>query len=415
MYSTSRRSSSRHTPYTPALPEDEHQDALRHMSERARLEAEAHHSFKEKVYVIFEYPLSSRTAYWVNNLIFVCIIASTVTFVLETHPFFQVQPYPLWFGRCEIFFAVVFTAELALRFWSTKESTWAFISKPMNIIDFCAILPFWVDFFASHLAVKLDLRVLRVLRLARIFRLIRIGKYSAEIQVLMGALSKSWEAIALLFALLVAAIVFFGSLMVFLERGRWNKEMGCYVRGHESSCSPFESVPMSGYWAIATLTTVGYGDATPATPLGRVVACCTMIIGIFIIALPVAVLGDKFVDAYDHIGQEMGTKDMAEAQKGSEIADQLEKALADYERIRQACLAKVPQVQQLSPPSLVKMGRHQDEQKAHRHVDATFRLLEREMASSLADMQRLIDQCAKGRRPATAARPAIAVAPPPPV
>merc|ERR1712151_205762 len=90
----------------------------------------------------------------------------------------------------------------------------------------------------------------------------------------------------------------FASLIWYLERGSFDPNVGCFVRFGERMCSPFQSIPDCFYWAVTTMTTVGYGDMVPTTPGGRSVAVLAMIAGVMVIAMPVSILGANFKDTY---------------------------------------------------------------------------------------------------------------------
>lgn len=386
-------------------------------------QAQALRDQKQEVYILFERPFSSHTAFLVNGVIFLCIILSTITFVCETLPFFRVPPFTEWFWQLEIAFVVVFTVEYAARFWSTPEAKCRFMCRPMNVLDLLAILPVYLEFFLlffmSGQEVQ-DLRILRVLRLVRVFRLMKIGKYSAEVETLTRSMARSWEALALLASLLFSAMVFFGAVLVTLERGKWNEEMGCYVRNGDSSCSPFESIPMSFYWGVTTMTTVGYGDATPSTPLGKVAACCSMMCGVLIIALPVAVMGEKFVQAYADVTDELRVGKLTEKREtAQEIHNQLQEAFQEYEQLAQRIEEKVPALKQLGKASLVAMKACKGEQQAEDRVASTHALLVAAMEAGRKDMKQFIEHWRRPSRSRTASShdsPASsrAVAPAPP-
>merc|ERR1719161_2634994 len=100
-------------------------------------------------------------------------------------------------------------------------------------------------------------------------------------------------------------MVLFGSMMFFVEQGYWDHQMQCYVRVGEKFCSPFESIPKSFYWGVTTMTTVGYGDSLPSTSLGKLLCGISMVCGILVIALPVTMIGNQFVEAYGDIENEL--------------------------------------------------------------------------------------------------------------
>ena len=124
--------------------------------------------------------------------------------------------------------------------------------------------------------------VIRILRLLRIFRILKLSAYMGEAQVLMGALNKSKRKILVFLYTILTLVVIFGSLMYVVE-------------GSEAG---FTSIPKSVYWAVVTLTTVGYGDIAPQTPLGQVIAACIMIMGYGIIAVPTGIYSAELIKTY---------------------------------------------------------------------------------------------------------------------
>ena len=252
-----------------------------------------------KVYLILEEPRSSLLALLVNIFLTICIIASTVVFAIETIPSQEVNG-KLWWGF-EIFFVSVFITEYCIRFWARQVGWLTFVSRPMNIVDLLAVLPFFLEVTILYTGGYLDMRFLRSIRLLRLFK---FGRHSTQLQLIIGGLRKSVWPLGLVFLMLSLALVLFGTAMFMVERGTWNAAAQCYVRS-DGNCSPFESIPKSFWWGIATLTTVGYGDVYPITTMGRFVAAWAMVVGIICVALPTTVLGVQFSEAYGDLKAKM--------------------------------------------------------------------------------------------------------------
>ena len=204
--------------------------------------------------------------------------------------------------RFETFAVGIFTIEYLVRIMSCPRVR-AFFFAPLNLIDLLAIAPYYITLIIAMAAglqpwseganaVASFTVLLRTLRLFRVFRIFKLGRYSAGMQVFMGALAHSATSLFLLLFLLVITVILFSSLMYLVEgEGDLSKqECDDKVAGE---CY-FNTIPKTFWWAVVTITTVGYGDATPLTPLGRVVAGVTMICGIIVIALPISVLGNNF-------------------------------------------------------------------------------------------------------------------------
>jgi len=171
---------------------------------------------------------------------------------------------------CEIFITVLFTVEYVLRLWTSKDRVrWAF--SFFGIIDLLAILPFYLSLIWPGLRA---LAVLRAVRLLRIFRILGLLNYVREARLLLLSLAASRHRIIVFMLAVLALVTVFGTLMYIIEPA----EAG------------FTSIPRSIYWAIVTLTTVGYGDIAPVTSLGQVLASGIMLLGYAIIAIPTGIV-----------------------------------------------------------------------------------------------------------------------------
>mmetsp|Transcript_36923 Transcript_36923/g.97745 ORF Transcript_36923/g.97745 Transcript_36923/m.97745 type:complete len:297 (-) Transcript_36923:1426-2316(-) len=173
------------------------------------------------------------------------------------------------------------------------------------MVDLFAIVPYYVSLLVSAAAGEIPWEtssplsgttVLRAVRLMRVFRVFKLGRYSAGMQVFYGALAHSATSLFLLFFLLLITVILFSSMMYLVE-GEGNKDDQWCESSTDNYNAPvcyFKSIPVTFWWAIVTITTVGYGDAIPNTVLGKSIAAITMIAGIIVIALPISVLGNNF-------------------------------------------------------------------------------------------------------------------------
>ncbi len=178
----------------------------------------------------------------------------------------------------EWFFTLLFTLEYTLRLISIN-SPWRYARSFFGIVDFLSIIPTYLSFLFPSIKYML---VIRILRLLRIFRILKLSAYVGEAQTLMSALNRSRRKILVFLYTILTLVVVFGSLMYVVE-------------GDESG---FTSIPKSLYWAIVTLTTVGYGDITPQTPLGQVISAFIMIMGYGIIAVPTGIYSAELIKSY---------------------------------------------------------------------------------------------------------------------
>ena len=218
----------------------------------------------------------------VNGFIIVLIFLNAIAFAADTVPELAGR-YRWEFAAFNAFSVIVFTVEYALRIWSAVEipmlsrlPRWQarlrYAMRPMMIIDLLAFLPWYL-----HWLYPLDLRLLRVFRL---FRLLMLVRYSPALQTLGRVVTDEYRA--LLGALLVILI-----LLLFASSGM-------YLIERQVQPDKFGSIPQAAWWALATLTTVGYGDVVPVTPLGKMLGGVVMLLGVGMIALPVAIIATGF-------------------------------------------------------------------------------------------------------------------------
>ena len=225
---------------------------------------------------------------WVSRLFDLFILSlialNVASIVLESDQEIR-DSYSQAFWRFELFSVVVFTAEYVLRLWTCVEEPRharpvagrirAALS-PLLLIDLLAILPFYLPFFA------VDLRFLRSLRLFRVFRVAKVARYSTALQTIGRVMaSRRSELLVTAFAMGLLLILS-ATLMYYVE--------------NEAQPESFSSIPATMWWAVTTMTTVGYGDACPITPLGKVLASFIAILGIGMFAVPTGILGAGFTD-----------------------------------------------------------------------------------------------------------------------
>jgi voltage-gated potassium channel len=218
----------------------------------------------------------------VHGALVALIIVNVVAVVVESVPAYG-ERYAGLFLAIELFSVAVFTAEYAVRLWCAPEHgpwqgtpAWKARLKlalqPHSLIDLIAILPFFVE-----LATPLDLRTLLLLRLLRFFK---IARYSPGMATLFEAIYSERRGLVASVIILAGTTVVVASLMQIVEGA--------------AQPAKFGTIPDAMYWSVVTLTTVGYGDVTPITPLGKIIAGVTAIIGIIMLALPVGLLASAF-------------------------------------------------------------------------------------------------------------------------
>jgi voltage-gated potassium channel len=199
----------------------------------------------------------------------VVILASVVTVMLETVDAVNAAHGPL-LRTAEWVFTVVFTVEYGFRLWSAPRRL-RYAASAFGVIDLLAILPTWLATLWPGAQALVSIRALRVLR---IFRILKLGQYVSEEAQLRQALRRSRAKITVFLVAVLTLVAILGSVMYLVE-------------GPEHG---FTSIPVAAYWAVVTLTTVGYGDLSPQTPLGRALASCVMVLGYAIIAVPTGIV-----------------------------------------------------------------------------------------------------------------------------
>ena len=151
-----------------------------------------------------------------------------------------------------------------------------FALQPMLLIDLIAVLPFYLPFLG------IDLRSIRVFRLLRIFRVAKIGRYYSSIELIKNVLKSKKEELILTSAIMAFMLIISSSVLFYCENSHQPEN--------------FSSIPATMWWSVATLTTVGYGDMLPVTPMGKLLASLIAILGIGMFALPTGILGAGFVE-----------------------------------------------------------------------------------------------------------------------
>jgi len=218
--------------------------------------------------VVFEAGTPAGKAFDVALIVFILLSVGAV--MLDS-----VQPihdrYGDWLYAIEWFFTIVFTVEYAVRLWCI-QNTWLYARSFYGIIDLLCIIPTYLSIWLAGTQYLLVVRVLRVLR---VFRVLRMVRYVGEAELITRALVASRRKITVFLASVFALVVVFGALMYLVEGG---------------SNSQFASIPHSVYGAVPPMTTVGYGDITPETPLGKTLASVIMIMGYGIIAVPTGIV-----------------------------------------------------------------------------------------------------------------------------
>lgn len=246
-----------------------------------------YHRVKGRLYAILEgVTPGDHTAQIFNSGVLVLIVLNVAAIIMETVEGFH-DAYRQYFRCFEYISVAAFTFEYVGRLWSCNVNPrfaghWRgrlkFAVTPMALVDLFAILPFYLP-----MLVVLDMRFLRILRLFRIFRIFKIARYSEALQTMANVFRRKRAELLLTFSA--------GGMVLIIA--------SCLMYDVEHTANPdgvFSSIPKTMWWAVVTLTTVGYGDMVPVTLLGRVLGALIAIMGVGMIALPAGLLGSGFLE-----------------------------------------------------------------------------------------------------------------------
>jgi voltage-gated potassium channel len=200
------------------------------------------------------------------------IIGSVIVAILDSVQSLHLA-YGKWFYYLELAFTFLFTVEYILRVWLTSK-TLKYVTSFYGIIDLLAILPVYLSFFIANTQL---LSVIRALRLLRVIRILKLGRYLAEAEFLRESIKASAAKIQIFLFTVLTIVLVMGTLMFVIE----------------GPANGFTSIPAAMYWAIVTLTTVGFGDITPVTPWGQLMASLIMLMGYAIIAVPTGIVSSE--------------------------------------------------------------------------------------------------------------------------
>ncbi|MFC4790208.1 MULTISPECIES: ion transporter [Giesbergeria] len=206
---------------------------------------------------------------WFDKVLIVLIVASVLVVMMES-----MEALPAWLHQtlavAELVFTGIFTLEYLARLLCVRRP-WRYARSFFGIIDLLSILPTYLALLVPGLHVLIDVRVLRLIRVFRIFKL---TAFVMEYQTLGGALAASWRKIMVFLSVVLMIVLVMGTLMYVIE----------------GPAHGFTNIPTAVYWAITTMTTVGFGDITPKTDLGRLIASLMMLLGWGTLAVPTGIV-----------------------------------------------------------------------------------------------------------------------------
>ncbi|ACL15560.1 potassium channel family protein [Methanosphaerula palustris] len=243
-------------------------------------------TLKESVYDILDYdPECGLVEKIVTIGLIILIITNVIAVILQTEPGIGTE-YATFFNVFEVFSVGIFTIEYLLRLWSITvdlryrepvRGRLRFMVTPFALIDVLAVLPFYVPFF-----LPVDLRTLRLFRLLRVLRLFKTGRYSQAFDIFIRVFRNKQAELLVTVAVALVLLIISSSLMYSVE--------------HDVQPDKFPSIIGTMWWAMATLTTIGYGDVTPITPLGKLLSGCIAVLGIALFGLPAGIFASGFME-----------------------------------------------------------------------------------------------------------------------
>lgn len=242
---------------------------------------------RETTYRLLTPELGDRAGYITDLFIMGLIAVNVAAVMMGTVDSFAARfDRPLW--AFELFSIAVFTVEYGGRIWSAVEDPSydgvvsgrvTYAARPLLVVDLLAILPFYLAVFG----VAGELRFLRAMRLVRFLRLLKLARYSESLQSFSVVLKNKTPDLVVAGFVNTILLVVTSSAMYYFE--------------NRAQPETFSSIPEALWWGVITLTTVGYGDTVPVTPLGRVMGALTAVLGIGLFALPASILASGFLEA----------------------------------------------------------------------------------------------------------------------
>ena len=220
------------------------------------------------------------------KFIYGLIILNIISLILESYKELRIS-FKDYFNYFETISVIIFTIEYLLRLWTSDleksykgnslKKRFKFGLSTLGLIDLIAILPFYLPYILPF-----DLRIVRILRLFRLFRIFKLGRYSKSLKTITSVLKSTKSELAITAFVAFILLVLSSTIMYYFE--------------NEVQPEKFASIGHSFWWAVATLTTVGYGDVFPITTMGKIMSGVIALIGIGFVALPTGIISSAFIE-----------------------------------------------------------------------------------------------------------------------
>ncbi|KAF8903672.1 hypothetical protein CPB84DRAFT_1835815 [Gymnopilus junonius] len=281
-------------------------------------------AWKRRLYKLLEQPTSSKAAFIVHMFVTFMIVFSAFVTVLETVPAVHEISTRVWFGL-ETSVVALFTIEYIARLiaWSnTWSSLFSWVLSFYGVIDLLSVLPYYLELLMQQdTSVYFRFSILRMFRLLRIFRpfrynhtillyvllffllLLFLMSFHSTIEVMYLSVRRSQHALLAIGFFVVMILTVFSTLLYFAERGTWDEVLGTFINT-EGDPTQFSSIPAAAWFVLVTITTVGYGEITPRSFLGRLITIPILVFGLLFITLPSFVLGREFSHVWEKLTQD---------------------------------------------------------------------------------------------------------------
>jgi len=257
------------------------------------------------------------------------ILLSTVSIVVASVPEVW-STNDISYITIEVLAIICFSIDYFARLITTSESRVKWIFHFTNMIDFFSIFPAYIQYIIVWALGRQNntvtyLTILRVLRLAQVIRVLKLAKHSTMFMVLIHSISKSLHGLYIMLFLVGLETIVFSSAMFYAEQSisYFDQVNKVWRYTFDNSTSPFQSIPATFWWAMVTITTVGYGDMAPVSVEGKIIACFAMLCAILAFAFPITIIGAKFSEAHTEYWEKAEEMELKQHKRGvKQIAPQ---------------------------------------------------------------------------------------------